>query len=310
MHGRRARLVPFEGRNTRRQVPVAPAYRLLQPRRRLSRRRRERNPVGRGDPQVDEQGHDRGRDGGLAGARAARDHAEPAGDGVPGRRPGGIAGGDARKETVERGLESGGLQVRRRLRTVRKLSKTRRDRPLRRPETLQIEPAPAVEDERTALLVTGPRDDGARGQHLEPRFEIREPRRPGSRPVPARDLGQRDARVSVPGPCAGERRRERQRRPSAPVELRHERREVPVDVCEMPLREQVVRHRCLGDGPRVADSGAVPGPMAGRRGARRRRHAPLLRKQSSSASRHSAAGRSKCTPRPVPAAGSMPRTKR
>ena len=57
-------------------------------------------------------------------------------------------------------------------------------------------------------------------------------------------------------------------------------------------------------------SGTVTRPVSAARGACRFRHAPPPRKQPSSASRHSALGRSKYTPRRPPAAGSMPRTKR
>ena len=175
---------------------------------------------------------------------------------------------------------------------------------------LEIEPAPVVEDERAALRVSGPGDDRARGERPDPRFEVREPRPPGSRPVPARDLVQRDAGVSVPGPRAGKRRRKPQLRPAAAIEPRDQRREVPVDVGEMALREQIVQHRRSNRGPRVHVPGAAPRRTSRRRTARRLRHGPLLRKQSSSASRHSALGRSKYTPRLMPAAGSMPRTKR
>ena len=324
VHGRRVRFISFEGRNPRHQVPVAPAHRLLQPGRRLAGGGGERNAARRREPELDEQGHDRGRDGGLAGAGSARDHAEAVANGGPGRRPGAIARCRAGKEAIERGLESGreperprrrsgresfpvpllicaraharrgfragvrarrrlrivraglrtrrrlrivraGLRTRRRLHAVRKTPEIRRDRPLRRPEPLEIEPAPVVEDERAALRVSGPGDDRARGERPDPRFEVREPRPPGSRPVPARDLGQRDAGVSVPGPRARKRRRKRQLRPAAAaVEARDQRREVPVDVGEMALLVQIVQHRRSNRGPRVHVPGAVPRRTSGR----------------------------------------------
>ena len=306
MHGRGARLVSFEGRNSRHQLPVAAADRFLEPGRRLAGRRGEGNPVRRGEPELDEQGHDRGRDGGLAGAGTARDHAEPAACRGAGRPPGTVVRGRAREEPIERGIEPARLGRR----SIREVEELGGDARLRRPHPLEIEPAPAVEDERAALRVFGPGDHRARIERRDPCIEVGEahPARPG--PVPARDLGQRDAGVSVPGPRAGKRRRQRQLRPAVVVQLGDERREVPVDVRDMaPLQQDVQRLR-RGGGPGADGSGTVARPASAARGTRRFRHVPPPRKQPSSASRHSALGRSKCTPRRMPAAGSMPRTKR
>ena len=106
VHGGRVRLVPRQGRQAGDQRPVAAADRLLEPRRRLAGRRREDNPLRGGEPKLDEKGDDRGRDGGLAGAGAAGDDAEPTAGGGAHRHHGAIARVRAGEEPVEYGIES------------------------------------------------------------------------------------------------------------------------------------------------------------------------------------------------------------
>ena len=131
---------------------------------------------------------------------------------------------------------------------LRKPEEPGRDRPLRRPEALEIEPAPVVEDQRTSPGVFRSGHHRARTERPDPGVELGEPHRARPRPLPARDVGQRDAGMSVPGPGARERRRQRQLGSVAAVEIRNHHREVPVDVGEVALLEQLVHRRPRGDG--------------------------------------------------------------
>ena len=175
-------------------------------------------------------------------------------------------------------LRGAGKPRRRRPRRPRKSEQARRDVRLRRPQPFEIEPAPAVEDERTAFGVSGSGDHRTRIERRDPCFEVGEadPARPG--PVAARDLVQRDAGVAVPGPRARERRRQRELRPVAAVQIRDERREVPVDVGEVALRQQNVHRLRSGGGPGEDGPGTVARPIAAARGSRRLRHVPPPRK--------------------------------
>ena len=207
-------------------------------------------------------------------------------------------------------LRGAGKPRRRRPRRARKSEQARRDVRLRRPQPFEIEPSPAAEDERTAFGVAGSGHHRTRVERRDPCFEVGETHPARAGPVAARDLAQRDAGVPVPGPRACERRRQRELRPVTAVQIRDERREVPVDIGEVALRQQNVHRLRSGGGPGEDGPGTVARPISAARGSRRFRHAPPPRKQPSSASRHSAVGRSKYTPRRMPAAGSMPRTKR
>ena len=354
MHRGRLRLVSFERRGSRHQLPVTPAHRFLQAGGGLAGGGGERNPAGCDESEIEEQGHDGRCDGGLAGAGTARYHADPAANRGPGRHPDGIVGRGIGKEPVEldfqrgriepctgrrrnrparRAVSSGGMRGIRhgaaflRLRSAarhrrslvpprtgrhvhRKTTEAGRDRPLRRPEALEIEPATVVEDQRTSPGVFRSAHHRARTENPDPCIEFGEPHRARPRPFPARDVGQRDAGMSVPGPRTRERRRQRQLGSVAAIEVRDHRREVPVDVGEVALFEQLVHRRPRGDGARTGGSRSSSRTLSGRRRSSRSDHVPLPRKQSSRARRHAVDGRSKYTPRRVPAAGSMPRTKR
>ena len=318
MHRGRLRFVSFERPRPRRQLPMAAAHRFLETGGGLAGGGRERDPARRDESEIEKQGHDCGRDGGLAGAGTARYHAEPARHRGPGRPPDGIVGRGIGKEPVELGLQcariepcadrrrsrpartaacgisppptpfrgrgrsrpartaasSGGVRgIRRgavflrprsaaRLRhgpgpprtgrhVRRKIAEPRRDRPLRRPEALEIEPAPVVEDERPRTGVLRSAHDRARAERPDPGVELGEPHRARPRPLPARDVGQRDAGMPVPGPRTRERRRQRQLGSAAAVQIRDHRREVPVDVGEVALLVQLVqrvRRRPRGGG--------------------------------------------------------------
>ena len=208
VHRRRPGVEPFEGRRPGQKRLALPAHRFLEAGRRLAGGGRERDPIGGGEPQLDEQGHDRRRGGGLAGAGTARHHAEPAENGDPGRRAGAVIGRRAGKEPVERGIEAIRLGPRTALRDAaagcriqplridtrivfHEPAQAVRHRLLRRSEPFEVETALPVEHQRAPLPVPGPGDDRARIERLDPRFERGKPHRAGSRPrpVPARHLG-------------------------------------------------------------------------------------------------------------------------
>ena len=288
MDRRRLRFVVGHGRGRRivrrgREFAESGAHRFLEAGRGLAGRRGQRDPTGRNDAEFQQERDDRGHGVRFAGAGAARHHAQPPAQRRSGRSPLPVIGRRIGKESVERRVESG------RFGHVRLCEPAQPacDRLFRAPETREIQPTPPVEHERTRVLVSGAGDRGARLQRAFPRRRIRERRPIRGRPVPPGDVRQAQTDVPCAGRLAGERPGQRQFRAAASVEFRDQPPEMDVDVGEMAPFPQAVQH-----------GGAM------------RHYAPLPRKQSSSARRHAAEGRSPYTPRLMPAAGSMPRTKR
>lgn len=157
---------------------------------------------------------------------------------------------------------------------------------LRGPEAVEVQPPLPIEDEGPPFLRPGPGHHRARRERLDPGLEGGKRLAGGLRPGAARHFGERE--TGVPGPRRlareGGRDRHLRRRPGPAVELRGERAEVPVDVREAALPEELVEEP---DG-----------------------HASPPRNIRSSPCTRDAFGRSNQTPRSIPAAGSMPRTKR
>ena len=138
VHGRRFDFVAFEGGGNRHELAMATPHRFLEARGGLAGRRDESDAIGCGEIELGEQGHDRGRDGGLAGTGAARYHTESAGGGGPGGLAYRIVGRCVRKEPIERHIEP------------RRFDSGRAGEPpqaggdplLRRPQPLEIETVP------------------------------------------------------------------------------------------------------------------------------------------------------------------------
>ena len=259
------------------------AYRFLEAGRCLAGRCGQRNPTGRNDAECEQERDDRGHGVRFAGAGAARHHAEPPAQRRSSRGPLQVIGRRIGKESVERRAEPG------RFGHVRLCEPAQpgRDRLLRAPETREIQSALPIEHERTRVLVSGAGDRGARLQRAFPRRRIRKRRPVRGRPIPPGNVRQAQTHMAGPGGLAGERPGQRQFRAAASVEFRDQSPEMDVDVGEIAPFPQAVQH-----------------------GGAARHYAPLPRKQSSSARKHPAEGRSPYTPRVTPAPGSMPRTKR
>ena len=191
-----------------------------------------------------------------------------------------VPGVGPRKEPIERGLGTlrlgnGGL---------REPEEAGRGLMLRSPEALEVQPAPPVEDEGPALLRPRPGHRRARRERFDPGLESGKRFAGGFRPGPARHFGERETGVPGSRRVARERGCDRHLRPRSAVDLRGQRAEVPVDVRDVALPEELVEEW----------NGHASPP-------RRSRSSPCTR---------DASGRSNQTPRPMPAAGAMPRTKR
>ena len=270
-----------QGRAPRAFLPHLALHRLLETGRRLSGRGGERDPGGVGQAELDEKRDDGGHRRGLSGAGPSRHDAKAMANGGAGRRARPVIRKvGLRKEAIERGIEASRLGTD----GPRQPEDAGRGLALRSPEAIEVQPAVTVENEGPALFRPQPGHHRARRERFEPGIEIRERRIPRFRPGTARDLRQGEADVPAPRPRAREGGRDGHLRSAAAVEVRGHGSEMPVNVGDVTLADELVQTR---DG-----------------------HAAPPRKSRSSPCTKAAAGRSNHTPRSIPAAGSMPRTKR
>ena len=179
VHGCRLDFEAFERGGYRHELAMAAAHRFLEAGGRLAGRRSEHDSIGSGERELDEQGHDCGRDRGLARTRTARDHADSAARGGSGGSAYRIVRRGAGKEPIERRIES------RRLGSgdPGEPPQPGRDRLLRCPQPLKIEPAPIIEDQRPLLRIGGDGHDGAGLERFDPAVQCGKPHpRPRHRP--------------------------------------------------------------------------------------------------------------------------------
>ena len=256
------------------------AHRLLEACRRLAGRGGKHDPAGRSESELAEEGHDRGHGGGLPRTGTARHHAEP-------------AGGERSVPPPAAGRPGPSRQRAGRAPPRSRPHPSLPPPPIVRAAGIQPRPSappprngrgraiPPVHHERARLPASaGPGNERARGQRLDPGFEPRKPDCACARvrgPLPAGHPRQRKAGVPGPRPRAREGRRRGQLQAAPSVDLRHQLPEVPVDVREVSGGGEIVQHGCA-----AAPRGAGPGHGAS-----------PPRKQSSSACRQAAGGRSK-----------------